>query len=364
MTVPVDSVIDVNELEPPDLIAPPRGLAAPRAQEPNPQWAEVFDAALGTTAMGYAYVVTCNGTVVAYDEVNWARSPHALTNPSLRWATNTPCNLASVSKTVTAIAIMTLVQEAGALDLLQTPFWDVLQPRYPSITPGSGVDQVTIQQLLTMTSGLVPDGTLYLKPPETVDSFLEAYLQQPVVSPPPAMPVYSNTNFTILQVVYEQRTGQGLVAGVTNNVLTPMGIDSDHFTVVPERPDTALSYAGAEDTRPGYFWPQIQCVGPGGWLATTDQLSRYLIGIVNGSVLDQQMLATMLTGSLGWYSWYGNYGTYYHHNGGLRSGEEYVNTGVVLFTNGYQAALLVNSPVSNPRIIPLMVEAFEAGTRD
>jgi len=363
MTVPLDSIIDVNALEPPDLIAPPRGPAAPREQQPNPQWAQVFDAALGTTAMGYAYVVTCNGTV-ASGVVNWARSPNALLNRSLHWATNTPSNLASVSKTVTAIAIMTMVQETGNLDLLQTPFWDVLQPRCPSITPGSGVDQVTIQQLLTMTSGLVPDQTLYLKPPATVDSFLEAYLQKPVVSPPPARYAYSNTNFTILQAVYEQGTGQDFVAGVTNNVLTPMGIDSEDFTVVPAQAYTALSYAGAQDTQPGFFWPQIQCVGPGGWLATTDQLGKYLTGIVNGSVLDPQMLAAMLTGSLGWYSWPGNYGTYYHHNGGLQYFGEYTNTGVVLFTNGYQAALLVNSPVRTPRIIALMVEAFEAGLQD
>ena len=105
----------------------------------------------------------------------------------------------------------------------------------------------------------------------------------------------------------------------------------------------------------------MQCVGPGGWIAPTTEVIKYLIGIRNHTVMTAPTTNTMFTQSLGWYPWNGVFGTYYHHNGGLGNGlspTQGLNTGVMRFSNGYDAVLLVNSPDDN--IIQHMVNAFEA----
>jgi hypothetical protein len=64
---------------------------------------------------------------------------------------------------------------------------------------------------------------------------------------------------------------------------------------------------------------------------------------------------------LGWYQREGAYGTYHHHNGGLVNGlspAQGLNTGIVHFSYGYDAVLLINS--SRDDLIDVMVEALES----
>jgi CubicO group peptidase (beta-lactamase class C family) len=297
-----------------------------QAAVPTPQWGQVFSSLYEGKAEGYAYVVAQNGQVVASGAVGLAHSPHENPNPNLPWATTTRMNLASVSKTVTAVAAMSLVQQ-GKMALTDS-FLPYIQSQI-SNSVGAGVSTVTIADLLSMTSAMVGDGTLYTSGGESIYAFLNTYLHQSLAAgaTPGVTYVYSNTNFTILQAVIEQ-IAASLPAAYTSYtdyvnraVLAPMGVSTTLFSPSPDPLASAtLSYTDASDTRLGYYWPAMQCVGPGGLIAPATEVIKYLIGIRNHTVLTAGTTNTMFTQSLGWYPWVGAYGTYYHHNGGLING--------------------------------------------
>lgn len=127
---------------------------------PSPQWEQAYRSALAPSAMGFAFAVAQNGQPATAAGVNLARSASEPKNPGQPWTPDTLFNIASVSKTITAVALMTLVQQQGS-QLLDTPFWAILtgSSRFSGM-PGAGVDSVTVRQLLTMHSGLPEDGTL------------------------------------------------------------------------------------------------------------------------------------------------------------------------------------------------------------
>lgn len=318
---------------------------------PDPQWSRVYDQALGATAEGYAWIAAHDG-VIAGEGVHLARSA---VDGSRLWSLDTRINLASVSKPVTAVAVLTLVRDhALALD---DPFLPIIAGRLSS-PPHPGLESVTLRDLLQMKSGMAPDGALW----GDLWPFLSDYLQRGLVGTPGETYAYSNTNFTILQGLIEMLTGRGYVEYVTEAVLEPMGIDAAVFNAVPDRRATAtLAYSGAMDERPGQYWTALGFVAAGGWISSARELIKFLLGVRANTVLPPELTEQMFAEQLGWYAWDGVYGQYYHHNGGLQnaaSPAQYINTGIVRFVDGWDAVLLVNSNADGT--IPQIVRAFEA----
>jgi CubicO group peptidase (beta-lactamase class C family) len=356
-------VRDGNTLVPPNQIlidrpAPAQDLLG----SPTPNWEGVISNAY-STSMGYAYMVAKDGRELTYNAARLARSGAEGENPDESWnPLTTLMNLASVSKSITAFAIMTEVQRLKDRGILDKPFWPFIEARFAGIAPGAGVERVTVEDLLTMKSAMVPDGTLY---PTSVDGFLRDYLQQPLVAgaKPGVTYAYSNTNFTILQVVYEALSGMPYVDGVIDRVFRPMGIavDAGEMTTVPASTTEALAYRDRNDTDRGIVWQQIPCVGAGGWLAWPHGALQFLVGVRLKQVLSDANTDRMLKGELGWYRYPGKYGNYYHHNGGLVGGAQWIKTGIVHFDKGYDAVLFVNSDGPDP--VQVLIDAFEAVPR-
>lgn len=315
---------------------------------PQPDWQSVFANALGN-AEGYAYAVAQFGTTVASGAVGYTRSQND--PPQTSWTTNSLVNIASVSKPVTAVATLQWLKLNGIS--LDTPFYSYLSSHVKAF--GDGVEEVTFRNLLQMRSGLVENKTLYT---DDFWLFVQNYLAQ-ARQKPIGTYEYSNTNFTILQAVLEAQTGS-YTTWVTSNVFSQLGLGSSQFTPTALPSDEAtLIYTGNTDPNPGTYWSTMQCVGPGGWIATANGLLGLLVGLRNNVLLTAAETQMMFEQSLGWYTINGLYGSYFHHNGGLNSttGTK-LRTGIVHFSNGYDAVLLVNSPVDD--IIGLMVNAFQA----
>lgn len=336
-------------------------------REPTPQWDQAFQEALGNSATGYYYAVAQNGQMVSEGGQHFTRSAHEQRNPGTTWTLDSRINLASVSKSVTAEAYLSLYQ-AGVLPLTDY-FYPYLASKVPTVGPG--VDTVTAKDLLSMKSAMVRDGTLK----GDLWTFLNVYLQRGLAkgATPGVTYAYSNTNFTILQGLIDLAVSDlpppqnelpytGYTDYVQRAVLAPMGIDINKFTANPDpRPTATLYYSGADDPTAGHYWPPFSFIAPGGWVANAGELLKFLIGVRNNTVLSAQLTDRMFAESLGWYTWNGKYGQYYHHNGGLFDGanpRQGLSTGIVHFTNGYDAVLFTNSPYKG--IIKLMVQAFEA----
>lgn len=328
---------------------------------PTPQWASVFQQYLGNAPGGYAYCIGLNGALIDQGSSGYARMPQDTPDgQGLAFTIDSRCNLASVSKTVTATAVFTMIQK-GWITSANNRFWPYIQALYPNLQPAAGIETVTIAELLIMVSRLPENGTLYWS--DGADAFVEQYLQSNGVLPR-QLYVYSNTNFTILQAMMDcicQQQGVGdYVSWVQSEILMPLGVDTSVFSPVPDDETTAtLCYDPSDPSGNGGYWPQMECVGPGGWISSASATLTYLMGFRSDTVLAPKYANFMMQRMLGWYPGATTYGLGYHHNGGLTTGAGAgLNTGVIHFPDGYDAVLLANSPL--PNIIGVMIEAFDA----
>ena len=335
-------------------------LAAP------PKWAQSFQEQLGAKVEGYAFATAQFGTGGPAGNLNLARSSHEPHNPSQAWTPDTRFHLASVSKPVTAVVLLHLLEQPNikAQNItVDSPFYPIIKGQLSGVDPNTNpkMPTITLKNLLTMKSGMVGDGTL----DGDLWPFLSAYLKQPnlVTGTPGVTELYSNTNYTIVQAVIEHLSGMSYVDYTRINIFNPMGINSNVFNATPDPADTsALTYSGLADTQPGQYWGAFRFVACGGWVASARELLKFMIGVRGNVVLSPQTTDMMFTEGLGWYPYDGKYGRYYHHNGALVTGAtppQGETTGVIHFTDGYDAALLINTPLPGFDIITPMVQAFE-----
>jgi uncharacterized protein (TIGR03437 family) len=317
-------------------------LSAISAYPNAPDFDDYFAANLQPFVMGYSYAVGYNGQMVA-EGYGFARSPNQSQNPNKAFTTTSRSNLASISKAITGIALEALILKYPALTL-DTPFWPLIASMVPK--PDPSIKPVTLRNLVTMKSGMQTppnEGPLY----GSLWTYLNTYLAQPLVGTPGVTYSYNNENFTILQGVIDQVTGQDYVTWVTQNVLAPAGINTAIFNPIPDPPATAtLSYSGPNDLLPGTYWTQIDFVAPGGWISSAPELLKILLALRNTSVLPAAAISEMLTDGIGWFPSAGNFGTYYFKNGGLGNGAtpgQTTNTVIVRLAEGYDIAMVANS---------------------
>lgn len=362
-------VFDLNEL--PRAVrkgvAPPPAAAEPMG--PTSPWVQALRDTLGRWAKGYAFAVAqtdANGITTTYSQTaNLSRSMSEASNPGVAWTPTTRCNLASVSKFITGVAMVKFMPLVSAT--LDSPFWQLIHSQFPSsFQLGQGVANVTLGQLLTMKSGMEPNGALQFS---SLLEFLTEYLTKPLVGTPGVTEQYSNTNFTILQDVIEYNVvlrgwGTSYVDWVTRNILAPMGVDTTVFNATPDPGGTAtLYYRDSADCNPGAYWGAFDAVAAGGWVSSADQLLNFMVGLRSFKVLTSAQIQQLLTLGLGCYPRTGRFGTYYHHNGGLVANDpsSALRSGVVRFTQGVDAVLVYNSmgEQDNGDPISLLVDAFD-----
>lgn len=162
--------------------------------------------------------------------------------------------IASVSKAITAVAILTLVDD-GLLSLDDRVF-SLLEVTPP---PGVEVDprlaDITVRHLLTHSGGwdfqasFEPQGTMWSTvaafvldepQPASAETIIRFMQGMPLDFDPGSRSVYSNFGFNLLGRVIEQVSGQSYVEYSQEHVLQPAGID-----------DMILAKTRPEDRAPG-----------------------------------------------------------------------------------------------------------------
>ncbi|RQR81646.1 MULTISPECIES: serine hydrolase [unclassified Burkholderia] len=161
--------------------------------------------------------------------------------------TNAHFRIGSVTKTWTGTVILQLVQE-GRLRLTDHV------SQYVANVPNG--DTITIEQLLTMRSGLYNYSTslafnqsLDAQPDRvwTIDELLSIAENQPVYFAPGADFRYSNTNTVLLGLIIEQRTGMSAADAIRTRLFAPLGLTE---TSLPPQDNTALPAPAPR----GYQW--------------------------------------------------------------------------------------------------------------
>lgn len=213
--------------------------------------------------------------------------------------------LASISKPVTAVAVMKMVEE-GKLSLDDKPFpmlnlEPVLDPVRP---PDARLKDITIRQLLQHTGGwdrdksgdpmFRPDmtaekaGTL---PPAGQNAIIRYMLGQPLDFNPGERYAYSNFGYCVLGRILEKLSGQSYEACMKEKILTPVGALGMRLcaTLENQQAPGEVKYYMPDDEECDSVFPSVKERVPvpyggfyaeamdahGGWLSSAVDLLRF-----------------------------------------------------------------------------------------
>ena len=190
--------------------------------------------------------------------------------------------LASVSKSITSVAIFTLV-DAGRLSLDAHALGPsgVLGTLNGAVPAGSPLAAITLRHLLTHTAGgwsNESNDPMFISPDIEQRNLIERTLRGvPLKTAPGAAYAYSNFGYCLLGRVIEAVTGKSYESYVREAILAPagaagMGIAGN--TLADRRPDE-VRYHSADHENP-YAMNVRRMDSHGGWLATPSEVALFL----------------------------------------------------------------------------------------
>lgn len=213
----------------------------------------------------------------------------------------TPFALASLGKTMTAVAVLRLVAQ-GQLSLDDAP-----QAHLPAdlVADLDLPDGLTLRHLLNMTSGL-PD---YLD-----DAFVTDALDDParVQTPRAALRYavdekrvfapgerfdYSNTNYVLLGLILEQASRLSFAQVMQDQVFVPAGMTNAFvFGSQDLPPDFPDAFEEGQSVRAYY---SAEGMGDGGVIGSAADLARFYRALFGGGLLAPAQMADLLSDPLG-----------------------------------------------------------------
>lgn len=139
--------------------------------------------------------------------------------------TDQPIIIGSLSKSITATAVMTLV-DAGRIEL------DAPMQRYlPALKfDDPDMQSVTVRHLLNQTSGLPSDAPRASGRDATLAAHAEALQTARLVARPGERHLYSSPNYQLLGRIVEVVSGQSFAGYVQANILDPLQMTSSSMT--------------------------------------------------------------------------------------------------------------------------------------
>ena len=140
---------------------------------------------------------------------------------------NTVVNIASATKTFTALAVMQL-QEKGLLDINNPLKYNM--PQFNPLTRGENLDDLTIKSVITHSSGIQTDVLKNTdsgsgKYTDVLGFINESYLMYP----PGLVESYSNSGYNILGHLIKQVSGLDYPEYIHENILIPLGMKDTGF---------------------------------------------------------------------------------------------------------------------------------------
>jgi uncharacterized protein YbbC (DUF1343 family)/CubicO group peptidase (beta-lactamase class C family) len=263
------------------------GLDATRL---NPIDAAVQESIQRHQLPGAVVLITREGKI-AFRKAYGSRSLQPATTPM---TVDTVFDLASLTKSIaTATSIMVLL-ERGKIRLS-----DKVIDHLPSFAP-NGKDQITVEQLLLHTSGLIADNPLsdYENGPEKAFEQIDKLEPR---SDPGTKFTYSDVNYIVLGKMVERLSGETLDAFSRKNVFEPLGLRETTY-----KPGEALARRAAPtDQRDGH-WMQGEVhdprsfklggvAGHAGLFSTADDLAVYAQMLLDGGACQGKRILSPAT---------------------------------------------------------------------
>ncbi len=258
-----------------------------------PAAVEDIDARIGT-AMADAGLVGVGAAVIVDRRVVWSRGfGFADRQRGVLFTPDTTMNIASITKTVTGVAMMQAVQ-AGKLSLDEDintylPF-KVVHPQFPGT-------RITLRQLATHTSGIDDRWSVYQRlyhwggdSPEALGDFLRGYLvaggkdyaaDNFIPHRPGTYRAYSNIGAGLVGYIVERVMGEPFHAYTKRTILAPLKMTRSHWFLsqqsAAERSTLYASQGGFAIPMPDYG---LATYPDGGLRSSVADLSRFFIAVL------------------------------------------------------------------------------------
>jgi N-acyl-D-amino-acid deacylase len=234
---------------------------------------------------------------------------------------NTLFRIASVSKPITSVAIMRLVEQ-GKLRLDDRAF-DLLDFQPPE-NGDQRIEEITIDQLLEHRGGFdrgmsgdpmfmsrrIADEMGVESPPDA-ETIVRWMARRPLDFDPGERSVYSNLGFAVLGLVIERVSGKDYEDDVKDDVLAPLGITRMRAgrTQIEGRADSEARYYTRASKHDSVFddrlvegpygaWALEPMIAHGGWIASSVDLVRFASAIGTDDfdqVLSRESIEAMFT---------------------------------------------------------------------
>jgi CubicO group peptidase (beta-lactamase class C family) len=216
-------------------------------------------------------------------------------------AVDTRFGTASVTKTLTAVAVLGLV-ERGTLEL-GTTARSLLGSDLPLVA-----DDVTVEHLLAHRSGIgdyfdedaVGSMTDYVMPVPvhrlaTTEQYLAVLDGHPTVFPAGERFAYNNGGYVLLALLAERASGTPFPELVGTLVCEPAGMSDTAFLRSDELPGrAALGYLAADGLRTNVLHLPVVGSGDGGIYSTAADLHRFWGSLLAGRILGRETVGRML----------------------------------------------------------------------
>ena len=209
------------------------------------------------------------------------------------YSKNTLYDMASLTKPmVTATLIMKYVEDGiiGLEDTLEA---------VGLYKPESTISKVTIRQLLTHSSGLVPDNPLYERGRSRED-YIRAIgsLYEPQTSA--LREEYSDLNYILLGFVIESIAGKPLEQVASEKIFLPLSMKSTTFN--PKIDRSLIAPTENDSKRGGIVWGKVHdeksyylggVAGHAGLFSTIEDTAKYVSALLSGKILKTVTLKAM-----------------------------------------------------------------------
>jgi len=214
-------------------------------------------------------------------------------------------SLASISKPVTAIAVMQLV-EAGLIDL-DEPIITYL-PDFSLLPDASGFgdyNNITVRMLMSHASGIPLDfmasGVLTTGDynPDFMDNFLELLVGEVMLTPEGTSFAYANNAFTLLGVLVAavgtdlDSPFDGFVQYTSENIFAPLDMNNTTFELLDSHwPTTSRAYAHTGAQEDFIFFNALPT---GGLMSSAYDMARFMHVVLGGGdpILSPASIAQM-----------------------------------------------------------------------
>ena len=252
---------------------------------------------------GLSVAVGRAGAILYEDAFGWAdREAREALSPRHLF------RIASVTKPITSVALFALI-EAGRIRLTDRIFGPgaITGTDYSAPPYHPGVDQITVEHLLTHTSGGWANDAadpMFMNLEMNQAQLIEWTLRnRPLDQPPGRHYAYSNFGYCVLGRVIERISRQSYASYVRDSVLKRCGVTDMTIggNTLGQRYPGEVKYYDQQDERAPYAMGVARMDSHGGWIAQPRDLVHFLLHVSGfatpPNILEPQSIRTMTTAS-------------------------------------------------------------------